>query len=127
MFYTSLASLPLLVGILFVYNNLYSLCLFLLCGNDFLSGGLFYVCIIFAFLVKMPMSMVHLWLPRAHIEAPVSGSIILAGVLLKLGCYGLLHVLFKFDFVFRFAWIALSLLVGFLLVCFACSRLIGGR
>jgi NADH:ubiquinone oxidoreductase subunit 4 (subunit M) len=40
---------------------------------------------VFAFLVRMPMFMVHLWLPRAHVEAPVSGSIILAGVLLKLG------------------------------------------
>jgi NADH:ubiquinone oxidoreductase subunit 4 (subunit M) len=35
-------------------------------------------------LVKMPIFMVYLWLPRAHVEAPVSGSIILAGVLLKL-------------------------------------------
>jgi NADH-ubiquinone oxidoreductase chain 4 len=37
------------------------------------------------FLVRMPIFMVHLWLPKAHVEAPVSGSIILAGVLLKLG------------------------------------------
>ena len=51
---------------LFIYNYLCSLCLFLLRGNDFLSGGLFYVCIIFAFLVRIPMFMVHLWLPRAH-------------------------------------------------------------
>ena len=83
LFYTLLASLPLLIGILFVYNCLCSLCLFLLCGNDFLSGGLFYVCMIFAFLVRMPMCMVHLWLPRGHVKALVSGSIILDGGLLK--------------------------------------------
>lgn len=104
LFYTLLASLPLLVGILFIYNCLGSLCLFLLQGS-FVSGGLFYVCIIFAFLVRMPMFIVHLWLPRAHVEAPVSGSMILAGVLLKLGGYGLIRVfplLFRFGFVFRF-------------------------
>jgi NADH-ubiquinone oxidoreductase chain 4 len=85
LFYTLLVSLPLLVGILFIYSFLGSLCFYLLCGNASLVGGLFYVCIIFAFLVRIPVFIVHLWLPKAHVEAPVSGSIILAGVLLKLG------------------------------------------
>ena len=48
------------VGILFVYSSLGSLCLFLLCGNSSLVGGLFYVCVIFAFLVKIPTFIVHL-------------------------------------------------------------------
>ena len=47
-----------------------------------------------AFLVKVPLWPLHTWLPDAHVEAPTGGSIILAGVLLKLGTYGLL----------RFAW-----------------------
>jgi NADH-ubiquinone oxidoreductase chain 4 len=51
LFYTLLASLPLLVGILYVYDSLGSLCLFLLNDNKYLVGNLFYVCMVFAFLV----------------------------------------------------------------------------
>jgi NADH-ubiquinone oxidoreductase chain 4 len=60
LFYTLLASLPLLVGILFVYNYLCYLCLLLLRRGGISSGGLLYVTIILAFLVRMPMFMVHL-------------------------------------------------------------------
>ena len=63
----------------------------------------------------MPMFMVRLWLSRAHVAAPVSGSMILAGALLKLGGYGLIRVfplLFRFESIYRFVWISLSLVGG---------------
>jgi NADH-ubiquinone oxidoreductase chain 4 len=71
----------------------------------------------------MPIFIVHLWPPKAHVEAPVSGSIILAGVLLKLGGYGLLRVfplLVKSGFRFGVVWISLSLVGGLFVSLLTC-------
>nr|URX52833.1 NADH dehydrogenase subunit 4 [Bifiditermes rogierae] len=120
LFYTLLASLPMLVGIFYIYGALSSTS-FLLLGSMSFLGGFFYFCMIFAFLVSMPMFLVHLWLPSAHVEAPVSGSMILAGVLLKLGGYGLLRIFPALTNFFNlgFIWISISLIGGVLisLVC----------
>nr|ALO76294.1 NADH deshydrogenase subunit 4 [Sinoxylon sp. SIN01] len=95
-FYTMLASLPMLVVIFWYNSNFFSLSLVYL--TESLSELVIFLCFTMVFFVKMPLFLLHLWLPKAHVEAPVSGSMILAGVMLKLGGYGLMRVLVMFVY-----------------------------
>lgn len=123
LFYTLTASLPLLLGIFTVSLNLGTLDFVLFCEN-FIITGVIFTSITLAFLVKMPVYFVHLWLPKAHVEAPVAGSMILAGVLLKLGGYGLLRTSLFIERSFKIysSWFVALSLVGGVAASLICIR-----
>ncbi len=103
--YTLAGSVLMLLGILFLYfhhhtvTNIYTFsleALYQTAPKIYTDYGphaatLLFLSFFFAFAIKVPMFPFHTWLPDAHVEAPTAGSVILAGVLLKMGTYGFIR------------------------------------
>lgn len=95
-FYTAAGSFFLLLGLLYLYFSTNTLFIptLLACSLDYQTQFVIWSLFFVGFAFKVPLVPLHTWLPEAHVEAPTVGSIILAGLLLKVGTFGMLRFMF---------------------------------
>ena len=113
LFYAAVCSFPFL----FIYYK--SMFVFTICYFDFIITWEMFFVLTLSFIIKFPVYFLHLWLPKAHVEAPTTASMLLAGLLLKLGTAGYLRILGSINFIYNNFWIIISLL-GMVLASFRC-------
>nr|UXK95549.1 NADH dehydrogenase subunit 4 [Macropostrongyloides baylisi] len=113
LFYAAVCSFPFL----FIYYK--SMFLFTINYFDFIMTWEMFFILSLSFMMKFPVYFLHLWLPKAHVEAPTTASMLLAGLLLKLGTAGYLRILGAMNFVNNNFWVIISLL-GMILASFSC-------
>jgi NADH-quinone oxidoreductase subunit M len=111
--YTLLGSVLMLIAMLWMVNEAGTTSIPVLMAYDFDPGVQTWLWLAFfaSFAVKMPMWPVHTWLPDAHVQAPTAGSVILAGVLLKMGGYGFIRFSLPMfpEASLQFAWLVFAL------------------
>ena len=126
-FYTLCGSILLLIGIFYIYVYVGT------CNMEYLSyikislneQKILWAAFFLSFASKIPVFPLHIWLPEAHVEAPTVGSVLLAGILLKLGVYGFLRyslVLFPYASLYFSPLVYIFSIIGIISASFCAIR-----